>query len=281
MKPFNIVGYATGKSHTTEIVKSILEPFNGTLLPMQDFHNNGLPEADAVVISGILRGPGLVFKKCVAESKNFWFVDHAYFNKGYEHPTWMRVTPNRHAFGPKLLGTSSEKFDLHFSRYKFQKWRGGQGQHILVMPPTHAIGWLFDAHDWEAKTIAKLKTLTDRPIKVRGKPNNPIVDEYGNLVRMDSSQNGGPSLAKELKDAYAAVIYNSNAAIECLQAGVPVICEDACAANPIAFKYEDIDTNAMNVEPQRQQLFYDLANSQFTKAEMMQGKLPQAWLDTL
>lgn len=275
MKPFKIVGYDTRKAHTTEIVKAILEPLGGELLPVSQFDN--LPEADLIVISGILRGPGLVFKECVRQNRNFLFVDHAYFMKGYDHPNWMRISRNRHSFGPSLIGSDSTRFNTYFPR-KLSSWRGGTGKHILVMPPTHAIGWLFDAHDWEEKTVAKLKSITDRPIRVRGKPNNPVVDDLGNLLYMDDSQSGGPSLIEDLNDAYAAVVYNSNAAIDCIQAGVPVICEDACAATAISFKYDDIDTDAMRTEPQRMQWFYDLANSQFTREELRLGKLPEALL---
>ena len=278
MKPFKVIGYDTGKVHTTEIVKAILEPLGGELLPVKQFDK--LPDADLVVISGILRGTGLVFKQCVADKRDFLFVDHAYFQKGYDHPNWMRISRNRHSFGPSLINSSSKRFNTFFSR-KMSPWRGGTVKHILLMPPTHAISWLFDAHDWEEKTVARLKSITNRPIEVRGKPNNPIVDELGNLLYLDNSQAGGPSLAEDLADAYAAVIYNSNAAIECLQAGVPVICEDACAATAISFKYEDIDTPIIAFEPRRQQLFYDLANSQFTREEMRTGKLPEALLGRL
>lgn len=270
MKQFKVVGYSTGKPHTTDIVKAMLEPFSGTLLDINEFHTNGLADADIVVISGILRGSGLVYKQCVQEKRNFCFIDHAYFNKGYEYPTWMRVTLNRHVFGGKLIGSNSQRFDQFFSKYKLQAWRGGQGKHILVMPPTHAIGWLFDAHDWETKVLAQLRQVTDRPIKIRNKPNNPVVDDKGNLLYIEN--NSVPSLAEDLKDAYAAVIYNSNSAIECIQAGVPVICEEACAAKPIAFDLSAIDSNAIAIEPQRQQLFNDLANSQFTKEEIRMGK---------
>ena len=55
-----VIGYDTKKPHTTDIVKSVLLPYNGQLLSTEDFLANGLPAADLIIISGILRGTGLV-----------------------------------------------------------------------------------------------------------------------------------------------------------------------------------------------------------------------------
>ena len=51
-----VIGYDTKKPHTTEIVRSILSPVNGQLLTIEDYRANGLPDADLIIISGILRG---------------------------------------------------------------------------------------------------------------------------------------------------------------------------------------------------------------------------------
>ena len=277
MTQFKVVGYQTGKAHTTELVKALLTPFGGELLPQYAF-NTSLQEADLYVISGILRGTGLVFQACVEQKRDFLYMDHAYFNKGYDHPTWMRITKNRHTFGPTLINSSSARFDKHFaSKYKMQPWRGGQGKNIIVMPPTHAISWLFRESGWEYNICNAISKFTKRPVIVRGKPNDPIVDYKGDLIRMDSTPDGIP-LAEQLKDAYAVVVYNSNAALECLQAGIPVICQNVCAAYPLSFELADLETDRLANEPNRMQLFYDLANSQFTKDEMRQGTLPLEWL---
>lgn len=243
----------------------MLASVNGELHTIDSFLKNGLPDADLFIISGILRGTGLVYKECVAQKRDFLFIDHAYFNKGYEHPTWMRVTKNRHVFGPSLTYSSGSNYD------KFKKpssdWMSNRGNQILVFPPTHAISWLFDADEWEEKTIAEIKKHTDRPIKVRSKPNNPIVDTKGNLLRIESTKD--TPLEEDLKNTYAAVIYNSNAAIECLRAGIPVVASENCCAFPVTCTFDQFESKI--AEPNRQQLFMDLAQAQFTKLEMTQG----------
>ena len=268
-----IVGYDTKKVHTTEIVKAMLEPHRGQLLPTEHFLANGLPDADLIIISGILRGTGLVYKECVKQGRNFLFIDHAYFLKGYEHPNWMRITKNRHVFGPELKGKPGDRFQEHFSaKYQLAPWRGSADGPILVLPPTNAISWLFGAHTWEDNILREIRRYTDHPIKVREKPEDPIVDANGNLTRMQINPTKDVPLVEDIKNARAVVVYNSNSAIECVKLGVPVICDANCAAYPISFAVSDLATcAAFATEPDRRQLFDDLAYAQFTRAEMRQG----------
>lgn len=265
-----VVGYETKKAHTTEIVRAALKPYDGKLLPIEDFLDNGLPNADLVIISGILRGSGLVYKECVRQKKDFLFIDHAYFLKGYEGVNWMRVTKNRHAFGPNLINKPSLRFQQYFEgKYKLEPWKGNKHGHVLVLPPTNAISWLFDAHDWEKTIVDRLKAVTDRPIKIRAKPEDPIVDDRGNLIWMQTNDSKDIPLSEDIASAHAVVVYNSNSVIEAVRQGVPAICEEHCAAYPISFKLEDLaDPSKFTREPPRQQLFNDLAYSQFTRAEL-------------
>jgi hypothetical protein len=276
-----IVGYDTKKAHTTEIVRSVLQPFDGQLLTTEHFLTNGLPDCDLIVISGILRGSGLVYKECMREGRDFLFIDHAYFLKGYDHPNWMRITKNRHAFGPTLVGRPDDRFNQHFKgKYALSPWRGSADGPILVLPPTNAISWLFGAHTWEDHVLRDIRRYTDHPIKVREKPEDPIVDANGNLTRMQINPSKDVPLSEDIKNARAVVVYNSNSAIECVKMGVPVICYENCAAYPISFSISDLENCAAFAdEPDRQQLFNDLAYAQFTRDEMKQG-LPLKFLDS-
>lgn len=270
-----VIGYETKKAHTTDIVRSALKSFNGDLLPIEKFLDGGLANADLVIISGILRGSGLVYKECIKQRRDFLFIDHAYFHKGYEHPTWMRVTKNRHVFGPKLLNKDPDRFQSHFAgRYALQSWRGPGTGPIVILPPTHAISWLFDAHDWQTETIKRIRQLTDHPIKIRAKPEDPIVDERGFLVRMDKNASADVPLQEDILNAKAVIAYNSNSVIECVRLGVPVICSENCAAFPISHALSDIiDQSRLSTEPKRQDLFNDLAYHQLTKHEMERGSI--------
>lgn len=270
-----VVGYDTKKLHTTEIVKAVLKPFNGELLNIEQFDKVGLADADIIVISGILRGTGLVYKECVRLGRNFVYIDHAYFLKGYEDPNWMRMTMNRHAFGPTLVNKPGDRFQSYFaSKYKLDAWKNNTHGNILILPPTNAVCWLFDAHGWLDDTVRQIKSITDRPIKIRSKPQDPIVDARGNLLRMDINESKDVPLADDIAKAHAVVAYNSNSVIEAVKQGVPVICDENCAAYPISYKLDDLrDATTFKQEPNRQQLFNDLAYSQYTRQEMQQGAL--------
>jgi len=209
----------------------------------------------------------------VKQGRDFLFIDHAYFLKGYEHPNWMRITKNRHTFGPRLINKPGDRFQEHFSgKYPLSPWRGSADGPILVLPPTNAVSWLFGAHSWEDRVLREIRRYTDHPIKVREKPEDPIVDANGNLTQMKLNPSKDVPLAEDIMNARAVVIYNSNSAIECAKLGVPVICDENCAAYPISFKISDLgDCSAFANEPPRQQLFDDLAYGQYTRAEMRQG----------
>jgi len=269
-----VIGYSTHKPHTTAIVDAMLESVpNSRLMDVSKFDEcEPLPDADYIVISGILRGCGMVYKACVEQKRDFLFIDHAYFDAGYEEPTWMRVTKNRHVFGPGLEGCDELRYGRLFNRYRLQPWRGWlPGGYILVLPPTDAIGWLFDQRDWQHDTIREIKRRTDLPIKVRPKPTNAIVDDRGNLLKMKNVVNG-TTLAEDVAGAAAVVVYNSNAALEVIEMGVPVICSENCSAYPISFKLDDLAMpDVFAQESRRQQLFWDLAYNQYNLYEMKKG----------
>ena len=69
MITMKLVGYDTSKAHTTEIVKSMLASCRGELRSIASFERDGLPDCDLIVISGILRGTGLVYKACVEQNE--------------------------------------------------------------------------------------------------------------------------------------------------------------------------------------------------------------------
>lgn len=87
-------------------------------------------------------------------------------------------------------------------------WREG-GKHILVCAQ-RGIGSreMASPHAWHQKMAEKLQTVTRRPIRVRNHPGNRA--------------SGAPSLAHDLRDAHACVIWASAAGVRALVEGVPV-----------------------------------------------------------
>lgn len=88
---------------------------------------------------------------------------------------------------------------------ELQPWRK-DGRHILVLPQ-RGVGppGVAMPKGWCGNTVARLQSITTRPVKVR---------EHPGAER--------PSLAPDLKDAWACVTWGSGAGIKALIAGVPV-----------------------------------------------------------
>lgn len=91
---------------------------------------------------------------------------------------------------------------------ELKPWRQ-QGKHILVCGQ-RGIGSraMASPHGWHQKTAEKLQRVTRRPVRVRAHP--------GGAGR-------GPSLASDLRDAWAVVIWSSAVGVRALVEGIPVL----------------------------------------------------------
>lgn len=90
-------------------------------------------------------------------------------------------------------------------------WRQ-DGKHILVCP-SRGLGLQPMPKDWVQRTTAELRKYTDREIRVRPHP--------GNWKKL--REHPSVSLAADLRDAWACVIWASAAGLHALAAGIPVI----------------------------------------------------------
>lgn len=98
---------------------------------------------------------------------------------------------------------------------------------ILVCPPSEPMAEFFDINidDWLDKTVQDIKAHTDIPYQVRFKPTH----------RAQRT-----TLAQDLDQTIAMVTFNSNAGVESLFYGVPVISHGISATAPISIEYDEI-----------------------------------------
>jgi hypothetical protein len=163
-------------------------------------------------------------------------------------------------------------------------WRGGAGEAILILPPTPAIRWFFDADRWGEAVVRSIRRFTDRPIIWREKPGAKNVDDGGTpdgtMSAVAPPQDRGlvtsqGSLQEDLDRSLAVVCYNSNVAVDAIRQGIPVICEEHCAAFPLRFGFDALgDPEQLRREPDRSTWLANLANHQFSLAELRNGN---AW----
>ena len=214
---------------------------------------------------GILRGSGDMMKR---GGHDYYFCDHAYFKAGHDNrPNWYRITKNAHVNSSITEQTPhryEQYFQQHIAPYKTT------GSQIVVCPPTGAIEWFFDAHQWLDATVETLKQQTDREIVVRDKPMNPQVNTVNGITQLTGFDKNKDqrSLEEDLADAWCVVTFNSMVAVKAICMGIPVICGPECAAYPVANKIEDIENLQRS---DREPWLWHLAHQQFTLEEMASG----------
>ena len=250
--------------------------------PIQHYLDQGIPKhADAVATLGILLGTGLLLKEAKQKGIDYYYMDHAYFNPGYSGKGWMRITKNGHACTTlkPCDATAFNAFAASQDKNKMYSWTGPRGDKIIICPPTHAVQWFLNAHEWEQKTIERIKNILpanqhDR-IVVRHKPKEPIVDERGNLMELRRHPQQG-SLAQDLEQAYCVIAYNSMVALEATLKGIPVITSEHSCCKHVSFQLEDLATPEVFDEPaNRQTLLNWLACNQWKMSHLEDGT---AWV---
>lgn len=185
--------------------------------------------------------------RALFETRDWYYGDHGYFGRG----RYYRCT--RGALQHDGTGDAGpERFEAH--RLEVKRWRTS-GRHVVVCPPDADFAELmgFDANRWLVETLAALRQATDRTIMVR-----PRVI--------------GRPLEIDLADAWALVTYMSNAAVDALIAGVPVIVTGPSGAARMGLR-DPAAIETPILPDDREQFLWNLASRQWTIEEMERGDL--------
>jgi hypothetical protein len=203
------------------------------------------------VVWGVLRGSESIIAKAKAQGIHFYYIDHAYFDRG--HGNAYRITRNGYEAVRVRKSPSDRLEKLNLS---IAPWRKS-GRSIIVCPPTEFFANAHGCPNWLEETLEKLRMETDRPIIIRDKPK-----------KGESFQ----PLAEALLDAHALVTHSSNVAVEAACLGTPVFVAPTSAAAPIG--QTDFGLIETPRYPKRDGWLAHLAYSQFTLEEFRNG---QAW----
>lgn len=130
-------------------------------------------------------------------------------------------------------------------------WCNG-GRHIVVATPSPTYVKSHGIPNWTEKTIAQLKTLTDRPIVVRDKESKK-------------------SLQEDVHGAHCLVSHGSNAAVEAVIMGCPVFVHPDSAAALVGLT--DLTKIENPIYPDRDRWLHSLAYCQFNETELVDGTL--------
>lgn len=156
-----------------------------------------------------------------------------------------------------------------------EPWRPS-GKHILVcgMSDKCATFEGFAFEQWERDAIAKIKSVTDRPIVYRPKPRRRIDPQYPRIAGVGYSDPSREHIGQAMKGAWAVVSHHSNAGVDALLAGVPCFTDEGVTLALGLSDLSRIETPRIPTDDERRQWANDIAYAQFNRPEMKNGK---AW----
>lgn len=178
-----------------------------------------------IVLRGILKHK--IMHRCWQDQRRFWYMDSGYMGNrpGPENPhgwkVWHRVVANDLQHGDIV-----PRPDDRLRRLNWTMPRRRYGRQIIVAVPDEKPCRFYgiDRDQWVDQTVSTLNQLTNRPITVRQRhPDRSM------RVHQD------PLDQVLVNDVHALVTFNSVAAIEAIQAGVPAfVLAPSHAARPVA-----------------------------------------------
>lgn len=142
-----------------------------------------------------------------------------------------------------------------------------RGSYILVTGRSAADAGTVDEPygEWERAICARLKAVTRRPIVLREKPRNPLIDIPG--VRHDAGQ----TCDDAIRGAWAVLCRSGNIGADAVLHGVPVWAESGPGAVYATFTPESVE-QAQPFEDRRSALA-DIAAWNWTNEEIARGEL--------
>jgi len=235
---------------------------NGRLVDSDSFNYDD--SSEPIVLRGILKKK--IIKQCWENNRDFYYMDTGYFGNetnvrnpnGWKY--WHRIVKNNLQHN-EIVDRPSDRFERLGKQ--FSPWRTS-GRNILIAAPDEKPMKFYglDLDTWIDETVTTIKKYTDRPVIVRRRDKNRI-----NRIQNDT-------LEEALKDTFALVTFNSNAATESIFYGVPVFTlAPVHAARPVAST--DLSQIERPYYPSEDKLFKwgcHLAYGQFHMSELKSGK---------
>ncbi len=207
--------------------------------------------------------------------QDWWYVDVGYLTQqitrypipkihDYDKTYFRIVRGNLHTVEGSLNGGGDRLLELKKKGlpHKFENWKGGEGDHILICPSSETVTYKLNGMtqvDWVDSIVAQIKKLTNRDIRVRLKP-RPDNEWWDKDIKED------------LDDCHCLVTNMSLSAIDAVLEGIPIICDTRNVAWPVSTRYmaflnDPLKPTINNVN----EWMKLLANNQFTIEEMENG----------
>ena len=191
-----------------------------------------------------------------AKKRQFIYWDRGYWARVFA--TWLPRGDNggQYRWHLNSFQLQQVRADLPNDRLKVLRppvrdW-SGKGRHIVLAQPTPSYAKFHGIEGWTDSTLDALSLLTDRQIVVRGKESKR-------------------PLQADLDGAHCLVAHGSNAAVESVICGCPVLVDPSSAAALVG--RTDLKDIERPVYPDREAWLRALSYSHFNEAELLNGTL--------
>ena len=198
-------------------------------------------DAELISVHGVKRGNDTLIQQATQTNTPWLYMDNGYFGK------YKRVVVNATA---PITFREGRRFE-HNTELK--PWRGGQGEHIIVLPPSYPYMDTFGCHDFLNHVAHNVNLYTDRDVIIRAKP------AKGRIAKPWEEQ---------IENAYAVITWGSALALDAMIRGVPTISLGWCPGANASFKLKDLDTTVVTNEPDRMGTLDNLTWSSFERDEL-------------
>jgi len=230
-------------------------------------------DADVAVIwshlwSGRMRHNQAVWRAFRDSGRNVIVLEVGMLQRGRTWKMGLNGVNRRAWFGLGLQQNRAQKLGLDL-----QPWR--QGTNILIaVQRSDSEQWsgLPEPATWVEQTVAKIKSLTDRPIVVRPHPRQRLTNIPGVIIRQPQSVANtydGFDFEKDLASAWCVINENSGPGCQSVIAGVPAFVGIDSLAAPVA------NVDLLDIEkpwmPDRTAWLEDIAHTEWTVEEIASG----------
>ena len=196
---------------------------------------------------------------CRKHNLKFYNLDSGYFGNK-KTKTIFRLSVNNFQNVNPIVDRPSDRWD----NLGIQTEQFAQGSSIVIVPPDRKIVntlGLGSEDLWVSMVIDQIKNLTDRPIRIRSRPESRASRVTSNTFK---------DFIKD--DTFCVVGYSSNALVEAATHDIPVISLGHSATKSLyGYQLEDIEKIKPAYPSDKQAWLNHLAYSQFTKEELLSG----------
>jgi hypothetical protein len=198
-----------------------------------------------------------LYRHCIENNRKFYNLDTGYFGNTKRKEVIRISVNNLQDQGPITSQPVDrlDMFNINLVNYR-------RGSSIVIVPPDEKISKVFKLTDsWVDNVIQELKKYTDRPIKIRSRPiarsDRIDADTFNKFIEQDT---------------FVVIGYSSNALVEAVLCGIPVIALGHSATTSLMnYKISDIE-NISNIDQEKRYSWLKhLSYRQFSHKELKNG----------